>query len=97
MESGHVTALLVTTYRYMFYPVDSIAAILSPIVLSCVQNGDIGLFAAEECSQLGLAKGAMQRSRNRQLQELFPAGFGMTLNKVPGTSTGSSCETKSYI
>jgi len=41
------------------------------------QNGDTGVFEPENNSQLGLAKNAMQKSRNRQLQELFPAGFGI--------------------
>ena len=40
------------------------------------QNGEIGLFEPENNNQLGQAKSVMQRSRNRQLQELFPAGFG---------------------
>ena len=40
------------------------------------QNGEIGLFEPESTNQLGQAKTVMQRSRNRQLQELFPAGFG---------------------
>ena len=40
------------------------------------QNGETGLFEPESNSQLGQAKVVMQKSRNRQLQELFPAGFG---------------------
>ena len=40
------------------------------------QNGDTTFFAPEECSALGQAKNAIEKSRNRQLKELFPAGFG---------------------
>lgn len=40
------------------------------------QNGEIGLFEPESSNVLGQAKVVMQKSRNRQLQELFPAGFG---------------------
>ena len=43
------------------------------------QNGEIGIFEPESNSQLGQAKVTMQKSRNRQLQELFPAGFGKIL------------------
>ena len=43
------------------------------------QNGEIGIFEPETSSQLGQAKVTMQKSRNRQLQELFPAGFGKCL------------------
>ena len=41
------------------------------------QNGETELFAPAECSQLGLAKSAVEKSRNRQLKELFHAGFGI--------------------
>ena len=41
------------------------------------QDGETELFAPAECSQLGLAKSAVEKSRNRQLKELFHAGFGI--------------------
>merc|ERR1719312_2240534 len=41
------------------------------------QNGETSLFQPEESSQLGLAKNAIEKSRNRQLRELFSAGFAM--------------------
>merc|ERR1719341_1360105 len=41
------------------------------------QNNELGIFEPENTSQLGIARNAMQKSRNRQLQELFPAGFGI--------------------
>ena len=39
-------------------------------------NGESGLLEAENNNVMGQAKLVMQKSRNRQLQELFPAGFG---------------------
>ena len=41
------------------------------------QNGETELFSPEECVQLGAAKNAVEKSRNRQLKELFHAGFGI--------------------
>ena len=41
------------------------------------QNGETELFTAEECGQLGTAKAAVEKSRNRQMKELFHAGFGI--------------------
>ena len=41
------------------------------------QNGETELFTPEECVQLGTAKNAVEKSRNRQLKELFHAGFGI--------------------
>ena len=41
------------------------------------QNGETELFTAEESAQLGSAKSAVEKSRNRQLKELFHAGFGI--------------------
>ena len=41
------------------------------------QNGETSLFQPEESSALGLAKNAIEKSRNRQLRELFSAGFAM--------------------
>ena len=40
-------------------------------------NGELGCFEPTDSTQLGLARNAMKSSRNRQLQELFPAGFGI--------------------
>ena len=41
-------------------------------------NGESGFFEpdAGNSNEMKQAKVVMQRSRNRQLQELFPAGFG---------------------
>ena len=41
------------------------------------QNGETELFSPEESVQLGTAKNAVEKSRNRQLKELFHAGFGI--------------------
>ena len=41
------------------------------------QNGETTLFLPENTTQLGIAKNAIEKSRNRQLKELFNAGFAM--------------------
>ena len=41
------------------------------------QAGETALFLPEETTQLGMAKNAIEKSRNRQLRELFNAGFAM--------------------
>ena len=41
------------------------------------QAGETALFLPEESTQLGMAKNAIEKSRNRQLRELFNAGFAM--------------------
>ena len=41
------------------------------------QNGETALFLPEDTTQLGIAKNAIEKSRNRQLKELFNAGFAM--------------------
>lgn len=40
-------------------------------------RGQQAAFAPEESAQLGLAQKAMAKSRNKQLVELFNAGFGI--------------------
>jgi replicative superfamily II helicase len=40
-------------------------------------KGQTGLFEAEQSPQLGQAKGAMAKSRNRQMAELFNMGIGI--------------------
>jgi activating signal cointegrator complex subunit 3 len=48
------------------------------ILKEMAQNkGTAAIFEPEEGPQLGLAKSAVQKSRNRQLQELFNSGIGM--------------------
>ena len=41
------------------------------------QNGETALFLPEDNNQYGQAKSAIEKSRNRQLKELFNAGFAM--------------------
>ena len=41
------------------------------------QNGETELFTPDESGQLGQAKSAVEKSRNRQMKELFHAGFGI--------------------
>ena len=41
------------------------------------QNGETALFLPEDNNQYGPAKSAIEKSRNRQLKELFNAGFAM--------------------
>ena len=45
-------------------------------------NGESGILEAENNNVLGQAKIVMQKSRNRQLQELFPAGFGKLVESL---------------
>ena len=40
-------------------------------------NGETALFLPEESAQYGVAKNAVEKSRNKQLRELFNAGFAM--------------------
>ena len=41
------------------------------------QNRETALFLPEDNNQYGQAKSAIEKSRNRQLKELFNAGFAM--------------------
>ena len=41
------------------------------------QNGETELFTPDESGQPGQAKSAVEKSRNRQMKELFHAGFGI--------------------
>ncbi len=47
-------------------------------------NGESGFFEPEagNSNEMKQAKVVMQRSRNRQLQELFPAGFGKIIEMI---------------
>ena len=56
-------------------------------------NNELSFFEPESNSMLGQAKNVMQKSRNRQLQELFPAGFGKSSCFFDKEYFGRECST----